>query len=148
MWVPVTEQSILSKLSSPELNALRTAATAPGQGDPLGEVIAQVVREVRGHVAACKANRLGPAGTIPDELLGAAINRVRYELATRLPVTTLLTEPRIAANDQANTLLRDTAACRFAPRTARLPADEKQSVISPAWSARRPRYTRRDEDGA
>ncbi|MDR1427275.1 MAG: DUF1320 family protein [Bifidobacteriaceae bacterium] len=148
MWVPVTEQSILSKLSSPELAALRTAATAPGQGDPLAEVIAQVVREVRGHVAACKANRLGPAGTIPDELLGAAVNRVRYELATRLPVASLLTDPRIAANDQANTLLRDTAACRFSLEPPDTPSPEKQATVSPLWFARRKKYTSRHEDGA
>jgi hypothetical protein len=113
MWTVLTPDLILSKLSAPELAAMRRAATGAGQADPLGEVLAQVTREVRGFVAACADNRLGPEGAIPDELLGAAINRVRFELATRLPVESLLTEARKEANRDALSILRDTAACRF-----------------------------------
>jgi hypothetical protein len=113
MWLSLTPALILSKLSAPELAAMRTAATGAGQTDPLGEVLAQVTREVRGFVAACADNRLGPEDTIPDELLGAAINRARYELATRLPVASLLTDARTEANRDALAILRDTAACRF-----------------------------------
>ena len=120
-WITLTESDVLTRLSGPELSALKTAALGAGQGNPLPEVIAQVVREVRGHVAACDRNRLGEGQTIPDELLGAALNRIRYELVTRLPVASLLTDARREANRDATALLGRVAACQFAivaPATA------------------------------
>ena len=120
-WIALTEAHVLTKLTAPEVAALKTAATATGQADPLPEIVAQIVREVRGHVAGCAKNTLGPAGTIPDELQGAALNRVRYELATRLPVASLLTDARKESNRDALTLLQRVASCQFAlvqPETA------------------------------
>ena len=109
MWVTITEPDILTRLAAPEVNALKTAATAQGQESPLPEILAAVVREVRGYVAAFPGNKLGPEGTIPDELQIAALNRIRYELATRLPVSSLLTDPRKQSNTDAIAQLRDTA---------------------------------------
>lgn len=120
-WVQITEALVTSKLSGPETAALKSAALATAQSDPLAEVIAQVVAEIRGYVAGCAANTLGEGATVPSELLGAAISRIRFELATRLPVASLLTEDRRTANANALTLLRDVAACKFAivaPTTA------------------------------
>lgn len=120
-WLQITEALVVSKLSGPETAALKSAALATAQSDPLAEVIGQVVAEVRGYVGACASNTLGEGDTIPSELLGAAISRIRFELATRLPVASLLTEDRRAANSNALTLLRDVAACKFAvlsPTTA------------------------------
>ena len=132
-WITLTEAQVLTKLSAPELAALKTAATAPGQTDPLPEILAQVVREVRGHVAGCDRNTLGPADTIPDELLGAALNRVRYELATRLPVASLLTEARKESNRDALTLLQRVASCQFAlvqPETA---GEQPSAPLTAKW---------------
>jgi len=112
-WIIIVEADVISKLSGPEIAAMKTAALQAAQANPLPEVIEQVTKEIRGYVSACAENKLGDGVTIPDELLGAAINRIRYELATRLPVATLLTDARTRANDQALTLLRDTAACKF-----------------------------------
>ena len=113
-WITITEALVTSKLSGPELAALKSAALATGQSDPLVEVIAQIVTEVRGYVGASARNTLGEGATIPDELLGAAISRIRFELATRLPVASLLTTARTEANTQALDRLRDAAAGRFA----------------------------------
>lgn len=112
-WIIIAEADVISKLSGPELAAMKSAALQAAQTDPLPEVIEQVTKEIRGYVSGCAENVLGDGLTIPDELLGAAINRIRYELATRLPVATLLTDARTRANDQALTLLRDVAACKF-----------------------------------
>lgn len=112
-WITLTEANVITKLSGPEIAAMKTAATQSGQANPLPEVIAQVVREIRGYVAACERNRLGEGTTIPNELEGAAITRIRYELATRLPVASLLTEDRRRANESAIQLLRDVARCAF-----------------------------------
>lgn len=120
-WQTVTESDVITKLSGPEIAAMKTAALQAAQTNPLPEIITQVIREVRGYVGGCASNTLGDGETIPDELLGTAINRIRYELATRLPVPSLLTQARIDANNQALTLLRDVARCAFAiiaPATA------------------------------
>jgi hypothetical protein len=113
MWITLTEADVLTRITAPELAAIKTAATAPGQENLLTETIASIVREVRGHVAACERNTLGPEGTIPDELGLAALNRIRYEIATRLPIASLLTEQRVKSNEGSVRLLEKTAACQF-----------------------------------
>jgi hypothetical protein len=127
MWIPLTEPAVLSKLSGPELAAMKTAAIASGQANPLPEVIAQVTREIRGYAAACSKNTLGPSATIPDELLGAAINRVRYELATRLPVASLLTQVRQDANRDALRMLERASECKVTLEQPAVASTEKLS---------------------
>lgn len=112
-WITLNEAGVLTKLAGPELAALKTAALGTGQPNPLPEVITQVVREVRGYVAANLRNVLGEADTIPDELAAAALARIRYELATRLPVASLLTEARREANRDAIALLARVARGEF-----------------------------------
>lgn len=113
-WITLTETDVITKLSGPEIAAMKTAALQSGQANPLPPIIEQIVTELRGYLGACENNVLGLAGTIPDELEGAAISRIRFELATRLPVKSLLTDDRREANRAALTLLRDVAACKFA----------------------------------
>lgn len=149
-WITLTEDDVITKLSGPETAAMKTAALQAAQVDPLPEVIEQVVLEVRGRVSACAANTLGAAGTIPDELKGAAINRIRYELATRLPVASLLTDARIRANDQAIALLRDVGSCDFAIVPPENPAPETEQPGSGTPRICRPRrqFTDRRQDGS
>ncbi len=92
---------------------MKTAALQAAQANPLPPIISQVIKEIRGYVAACERNVLGDGETIPDELQGAAISRIRFELATRLPVASLLNQDRRDANTAATSLLRDVAGCRF-----------------------------------
>src|SRR4051812_45622795 len=103
-WITLTEAGVLTKLSGPELTALKSAALQAGQSNPLPEVITQILGEVRGYVAAAKLVQLGPDDTIPAELELPALNRIRFELATRLPVASLLTDARKEANRNAITL--------------------------------------------
>lgn len=113
-WITITPELILGKFAGAEDEAARSAALATGQADPVPDLIEQITREVRGYVAACGRNQLGPAGTIPDELLGAALNRLRFEMAGRLPGGSLMDEDRRTANANALSMLRDVAACRIA----------------------------------
>lgn len=124
-WISITEAAVQTRLSKPELSALQTVALADFQDDPLPEVIAQVVSEIRGYVSACARNKLGPDGTVPDELLSAAVNRIRFELATRLPAPGLLTEARKEANSAAVRLLERVAGCAFAIVQPESPADDQ-----------------------
>jgi hypothetical protein len=135
-WITLTEADVTTKLSGPELAAMKGAALQAAQVNPLPEIITQVVREIRGYVRGCERNTLGEGDTIPDELLGAAISRIRFELATRLPVASLLTEDRRTANSNALGLLRDVAACRFFVVTPATPTTEQASTPTPRWKAR------------
>lgn len=149
-WVTIAESDIITKLSGPEISAMKSAALAAGQANPLPEIITQVVAEIRGYVAGCSSNTLGEGATIPSELLGTAIARIRYELATRLPVETLLTEPRKTANEDALTRLRDVAACRFAivpPATAAPAEDQAGGTSTPRVCRPRKKFTDRSQDG-
>lgn len=148
-WITLAEADVLTKLAAPELAAMKTAALGAGQANPLPEVITQVVREVRGYVAACDRNRLGEGATIPDELLGAAISRIRFELATRLPVASLLTDARREANRDALTLLSRVAACTFVlEQPAAVSPEVSAAPAAPRITPRARTYRREDGDGA
>ncbi len=112
-WISITESDVQSKLAGAELAALKTAALASGQTNPLTEIIEQVVDEVRGYIGGNRANTLGAAGTIPQKLLSAALAMIRYRLATRLPVKSMITEDRKAEYDGAIRLLEQVAAGKF-----------------------------------
>lgn len=124
-WITITEDKVLTKLSGPEKAAMNSAALQAAQIAPLPEIIDEITKEIRGYVAACPGNILGPLGTVPDELLGAAISRIRFEFATRLPVTSLLTEDRRTANSNAISLFQRVADCKFAIIDPVTPADEQ-----------------------
>lgn len=146
-WITLTESQVITKLSGPEIAAMKTAALQAAQANPLPGVISQIVKEIRGYVAACERNVLGDGETIPDELEGAAISRIRFELATRLPVASLLTEDRRTANANALTLLRDAAACRFLIVGPLTPTTDEISTPSPRFSARDRTASREQQDG-
>lgn len=115
-WTTLTQDDIARRLTSAEMAAVTTSATATGQtpGEILSGAIASTTREVRGYVAAYSANVLGPEGTLPDELEGAALALLRRYLYTRLPGTSrLMDEARRKETDDALAQLRDVAAGRF-----------------------------------
>src|SRR4051812_27549529 len=120
-WITLTVDDVKPKLAAAELSALRSAALASGQGDPVAEILTEVVNEVRGYIAACERNTLGAGVTIPDKLKSATLAIVRYRAATRLPVKSFLTEDRVKENEAAVRLLEQVAGCKFAveePTTA------------------------------
>lgn len=131
MWVELTEDDVLTRLAGAEVTALKTAALADGQESPLPEILAGVVREVRGRVAARASNTLGDGDTIPDELLHHALAIVRYRLCTRLPgMKALLDERRLREYEDAVAALRDVADGKFAIELPATPSDEQ--VAGPA----------------
>ena len=75
-WISIAEADLAERLAAAELVAVQTAATGDA-GNPVPEVVASVVAEVRGRVAANPRNKLGPAGTIPAELRAAGFEPVQ-----------------------------------------------------------------------
>jgi hypothetical protein len=148
-WIEITEAQLLTKISGPELESVRAAALADGQADPVQPAIDQVTREVRGYVAACAANELGDGDTIPDELLEAALALLAIRFLSRAAGLSIDGEdnPRMKAAEQAKTLLRDVAACRFAIVQPETVSDEVVGSPSPSFGTRCREFTRRKQDG-
>ena len=129
MWKTLTESDIADGVNGPVLNAARTAALKAGQPDPLPTELARVTREVRGRVAACAKNTLGPAGMIPDEAETAAIDIVVYRLCKRVG-DALLKQSIVDAKTAAVAYLKDMATCAV--------AIEQPAEVSPEITAAPP----------
>lgn len=116
-WSALTVADIETRLTEPEVSALTSAATVAGQTKEslIAGAVEAVTAEVRGYVAACSTNTLGPSGTIPYELESSALALIRRYLFTRLPrMKALFDDIRQKECEDALQRLRDTAACRFA----------------------------------
>ncbi|HSI08829.1 MAG TPA: hypothetical protein VK985_09560 [Rariglobus sp.] len=124
MFITLTEDHVKTGITGPEIAAARSAALSAGQTDPVPEEIAQVTREVRGRVAACSKNTLGPAGTIPDEAKTAAIDIVVYRLCKRVPGKALLTDQRVDAKKMADSFLTALSRCEVAIEQPTTPSTE------------------------
>lgn len=115
MWITLSESQVLTRISGAELNAFRSAAKAAGQGDPLPEIISQVIRYIRGRVAACDKNTLAPGETIPDELQSVALDLIVWNLMKR-PAAAIIDrgDARKNAAEAAERILGDVARCTMA----------------------------------
>ena len=144
-WITPAESDVLTVLSETELATYRAAALASGQADPLAPTLAQVVDLVRGYVGAYKPNTLGLPGTIPQKLLAPALDLVAVRLPQRVGVTPK--DVRKSAEQQAVRLLEQVAAGVFNIEEPDSPTLETTAAPRPTIEARRPHFTRRDEEG-
>jgi hypothetical protein len=129
-------------MAGTELAAYRTAAKAEGQEDPLPGRITAVVRFVRGKAAACEKNTLGPAGTIPDEVLDDAIAIIRLRLINRVGAT--VSDERKTAAKEALTTMRELARCEIAIEQPEMPSEEVTASGGIEVARQRCRLTGRD----
>lgn len=147
MWITITADHVKTRLAGVELSAYQTVALAAGQVDPLPEIIASVTDEVRGYIGACAKNTYGPAGTIPERLLTATLNIIRYRLTTRLPLK--VTDARKTEYDDAIKLMEQVAACRFAVEDPNASSpDTSVSSPSPHIAPKCRRFTHRQQEGS
>jgi hypothetical protein len=114
-WSAITEAALLTRISGAELTALRAAALADGQDDPVSPSISQITAEVRGYVAACAKNLPLPtdATLIPDRLMTAACDMTVAAIIGRVPGYDLDAN-RQDRYDKAISLMHQVAACKFA----------------------------------
>lgn len=112
-WRVPTEDDLLGAISSAELAAYRAAAISEDQTDPVTLVLSTVISLVRGYCAGNSGNVLGPAGTIPAELIGPAMDYLAVDVVKRLPGRDV-SDDRDDARKAAIALFRDVAAGRFA----------------------------------
>lgn len=113
-WRSLTARDVQTQLSADELDDLQSFSLADGQTDPLPEIIGQVTDECRGYIMANARNKLGPSGTIPPQVIGAAVSIVRWRLAGRLGIgkaaEQLQTPQRQQDYSDATQFLKDIAA--------------------------------------
>jgi len=102
-WITLLETDVKAALNHAELQAYRSKLAAD-QDDPLPTLIADVVAEVRGYVAA--RHPIESEG-IPHALKNAALDLVVYRLSKRCQTAT--EEQRKPAADDAVALLRRVA---------------------------------------
>ncbi|HBR95712.1 MAG TPA: hypothetical protein DEA90_16265 [Opitutae bacterium] len=112
-WTTLTLTDLEDYLLAPQIAALRTAALADGQDDPVARTIADVVIEVRNRVAQCGTNKVSPtAGTIPPELLVHAAYIALERAQGRIPSLTL-EDFQIRMANEARKILREVGKCDF-----------------------------------
>lgn len=145
-WTTITVETLKTRNAGAEVTALQASALADGQADPIPEIISMVVNEVRGYVSAGGSN-LGAGETVPGRLLLAAINRIRFEAATRLPGGSLLDADRRKANDAAVSLFERVADQKFTVEEPAELSDEGNAATSPALDAKTLTMDRDHQDG-
>lgn len=118
MWVALTEQNVLAKMSQKEIDALNALYPGSLVTTRLQEILNQVTKRIRLAVGSCKQNNLTVDATlIPDEFISEAVNIVRWEFCSVLPNYDL-GGTRKKAYDDAIAILRDVAKCVFRPEPA------------------------------
>jgi len=99
-WISITEDLVKTRLTGPELSALKSAALAAGQTGVLDDVIRGVILEWRGCLR--RWHPMGAGQTLPDELLHHTLAMIRYRLFTRLPgMKALLDDLRVKEYEAA-----------------------------------------------
>ncbi len=112
-WRALNEADLAGHLSDTELQRIRAAAVGKN-GDPIADTLLGIANTIRGYISAHPANRLGPDGTIPEELVDCAMHIAVVHVWTR--VGGGLLDPkglRKEAADEAMKLLRDVAKGLF-----------------------------------
>lgn len=145
MWVTITELKVFTGLSGAEMLPIKTAAVGAGQTESLTETIRNVVNECRGYIAACSQNTLGDGETVPEKLVDSCIAVIRYRLFARLPL--VITAARIDAKNDALSLWRHVAACKFRIEEPTTPDDESLAGFTPSFEGRLPKFGQEFSDG-
>ena len=129
-WIKPTERDLASCLSQKEIDAFRQSPSATGAEDPVAALLAATAQQVRAAVRANRAVAMGPADTVPQSLMRAALAIAAFDALKRLPVP--VGEDRRQAKDDALALLDKVAAGRITPESAGAD-DASANAAGPAW---------------
>jgi hypothetical protein len=145
-WITLTEADILAVLSGPELEGYREAALGDVQADPVQPEIENVIEEIRGHIAACTRNVLGPAGTIPSRLKSTALDLLAVRIPARVGKAPKKVREDAAERAQARLIL--VGKCQFDIGETPEPGPEQPTGgETPSFSGRPRRDARHERSG-
>jgi hypothetical protein len=127
---------VINSLTAQEASLM----TDPASAVDMGNIVQSVTGLIRGKVFSWQPNQtmipLVTAGTIPEELLAAAISIARFKFLTHLPGTQLITKERSADKDEAYAYLDDVAAGKMivlGPDGATVPSNPADTGGEPYW---------------
>jgi hypothetical protein len=147
-WRALTEADILQRLSGAELEALREAALADSQADPVAAQIAQTVDFVRGYIAANASNTLGPVDTLPERLILPAVDILCVDISTR--AAGMLIDPdgqRAKAKQDAIRLVERVADGKYAVEAPETATTETASSSTPKYITPTSNFNAASQDG-
>ena len=102
MWIELTVQELISRVTGVELDALQTAATSPEQEDVLADIARINAAEWRGGlelVTTLSKRKIA----VPEEVMLHVLADFRYRAFTRIPgMKKLLDDLRIREWERAN----------------------------------------------
>ncbi len=102
MWIQLTAESLLTRVSANEQSRLNRAAVASAQGNVLVEIASQIAADWRSGLRRVTSVDTRP-DYVPDELLTHVLAHFRYASYTRLPgMEELLDDRRVAEWTRAN----------------------------------------------
>lgn len=115
MWQILTADTLLSRLSAPEHDALANAAAGWGQEAPLAAIAHEVAEDWRGGLR--RVTTLDKrTDAVPSEILIHVLADFRYRAFTRLPgMRGLLDERRVAEWERAMDVRDALAKVSYAP---------------------------------
>lgn len=139
-WRIPTDSDLAASISAAEIAAYRVAAVDDTQGDPVTTKLTAVVELVRGY---CRAGSMvmGPAGTLPETLIGPAMDFVAVDVVKRLKG---VSEDRRRARETALSIFRDAAAGKMRSEDYGA-ADTASSGAGCELASSRPNLTSRNQ---
>ena len=96
-WNTLATTDVTAEILPDEVKMLNTIQ---GSTEILSAVLTRVVAELQSDILN-GGNQIGPVGTVPDQIRGAAIAMVRWEWFCGLPKTDLQSELRKNQNEAA-----------------------------------------------
>lgn len=147
-WTTITDDDLNHTKLAPLVSALRTAALATGQSDPVDAITSTCIDRVRRKIAACRTNQVDSDTTkIPQSLKALTCRMIIREAKDRLEIELTETEKKQWDVDERE--LNAIAACEMpVDATDDAEAPEVQSTQpGPTICGRSKRFSRAQQDG-
>ncbi|MDR0679729.1 MAG: hypothetical protein LBF42_01680 [Puniceicoccales bacterium] len=105
-WIEITVDDLYDYLVAPQIDVLRKRVLAPGQDDPIGDIICDITARVRAEISGNQRNLLSANKLeIPQNLKSAACYLILECAQTRIPALKL-TSDQVRLADDAREYLR------------------------------------------
>jgi len=130
-------------LMADEVEGFQTASVSSGQ-DVVADAVAEAVGIFRAALRTAGA-ALGAAGTLPDELVGAAMDRAALKFLSR--VGGAVSETRKTLYRDSEAIRRDVAAGKLICAAPDEADDAAAATLAPSIAARTPTIDRAHQEG-
>jgi len=147
-WTSITITDLNASKLAPLVSALRTAALASGQSDPVDEIKATVITRIRNKVSTCATNKVETdTTTIPASLKALACRMIIREAKGRLEID--LTEDERTQQGIDEKELTAVSRCELVVDQADVPTAPLVQAVQPGptISARTRHFSRDQQSG-